>query len=101
MPVATIIIYLYIQFFMLFYLSGVYKEKLIDQCDLQFKNKYKYLKFFPSGSLIPLYCTEKFRGKYISSVIIVPLHFGYVKGDYSNSREEAEESAAKNLLQNF
>ena len=44
---------------------------------------------------------DKGKEKYISIAIVVPLHFGYVKGDYCNTIEEAEESAAKKLLQEF
>jgi len=40
-------------------------------------------------------------GKYISSVIVVPLHYGYIKGDFCESKTDAEESAAKKLLKCF
>ena len=53
---------------------------------------------FPTDGLIPLYLTDFKNKKYISTVIIVPLHFGYVKGDYCSSEEEAEERVAKVML---
>jgi len=95
-----VILYLVVHYF----IPGVYKQKLKNYCsstELRYKKNYRYLKYFPVGSLIPLYQTETFRGKHVSSVIVVPLHFGYVKGEYCDSREEAEESAAKKLLQKF
>jgi len=77
------------------------RQRVKDYCcspELHHGKKYKYLKNFPVGSLIPLYLTSIMNGKYISMVIIVPLHFGYVKGDYCSSKEEAEERAAKMML---
>lgn len=78
-----------------------YRQQLRDYChtpELRHGKKYKYLQNFPTGTLIPLYLTHDKNKKYISMVIIVPLHFGYVKGDCCSSREEAEETAAKTML---
>ena len=78
-----------------------FKEQLKDYCcspELRHGKKYKYLQNFPTGSLAPLYLTNVKQGKYISTVIIVPLHWGYVKGEFCSSKREAEERAAKVML---
>ena len=88
---------------------GVYKERkrfkqqLKEYCcspELRHGKKYKYLRNFPIGSLVPLYLTviDPKQGKPISAVVIVPLHLGYVKGDWCSTRQEAEETAAKAML---
>ena len=88
---------------------GVYKEckrfkqQLEEYCcspELRHGKKYKYLRNFPVGSLVPLYLTVNTKqGKSISAVVIVPLHLGYVKGDCCLTRQEAEETAAKAMLE--
>lgn len=78
-----------------------FKEQLKDYChrpELRYGEKYRYLQNFSTDGLIPLYLTDFRDEKYISTVIIVPLHFGYLKGDWCSSMEEAEERAAKMML---
>ena len=81
-----------------------FKLQLKEYCcspELRHGKKYTYLQNFPSSGLIPLYLTDHDvrQGMYRSTVVITPLHLGYVKGEGCSSREEAEELAAKRMLQ--
>ena len=79
-----------------------FKQQLKEYCyspELRHGKKYTYLQNYPSSGLIPLYHTDFSQGKFTSTVVITPLHWGYVKGEGCSSREEAEELAAKKMLQ--
>ena len=106
-PTFSIAKALYIQYS---YCVGAYnqykqfKQQLKEYCcspELRHGKKYTYLRNYPPSSLIPLYHTDHDvrHGIYIATVIITPLHLGYVKGEGCSSKEEAEEIAAKRMLQ--